>query len=344
MKNGSSWNRIIAVIICVLLIGTLMPGCAKKEAPKDPGTASDEWKPTKTIKLVVSVAPGGQIDTTIRGMVPYLQQALGGAPIIVENQSGAAGRVASQYVYDAAPDGYTILVTNASDVAMYNVSEETRYKTEDFTYIGTFCHEGAGLIASKDSGIKSVEDLVAYSQKKPVNYGAVHLASQNHMCSYFFTQAAGINAKIIPYAGGAPMLADIMGNHVQVGLVGLTLAVQANNDGRAVLIAQLSDHRSKIAPDAPAIKELYPEYKGSNYTFGVIAPPKLPENIKKAWVDAYQQACKNPEFVKWAEGAMLDINDIGPDAFKTLMANDKKMYESLPDVIEELKAAGGPGK
>jgi tripartite-type tricarboxylate transporter receptor subunit TctC len=336
MKKGSNWNKLLVLfVLCISLIGATGVGYAQKPA------VETAWTPNHTITLIVSVAAGGQVDTTIRGMVPYLIKYLGGkTTIMVENRAGAAGRIASQAVYDAKPDGYTILATNASDVAMYNVSETVRYKTEDFTYVGSFCNEGAGLIASKGSGIKSVADLVAASKKKPVTYGAVHLASQNHMCSYFLCEAAGINARIVPYAGGAPMLGDLMGNSVQVGLVGLTLAVQANKDGRVVLINQLSDHRSKIAPDVPAIKELYPGYKGSNYTFGVMAPPKMPANIKKAWVDAYQKTVKDPEFLKWADGVMLDIKDIGPEAMATLMANDKKLYESLPDVIAKLKAAG----
>jgi tripartite-type tricarboxylate transporter receptor subunit TctC len=252
---------------------------------------------------------------------------------------GSGGRIASQFVYDADPDGYTLLATNASDVSMGEVAQDVRYKTEEFTYIGTYTHEGAALIASKDSGITSVEELVAASKIKPINYGAVHLASQNHMCSYFLAEVTGMDAKIIPYSGGAPILADLMGNHIQVGLVGLSLGVNAHNDGRVTMLAQLSETRSNIAKDFPAIKEAYPDYKGSNYTFGVMAPPNVPEDIQAILVKAYQEAVKNPEFLKWADSAFLDINDIGPEAFEALMVNDKATYSSLMDIVKELKTA-----
>lgn len=327
MKKGSIWGKIFLVILCLFLFGAM---------PKEAKSA-DTW-PSKTIRLIVSVKPGGQIDTTIRGVAPYLSQILG-TPVVVENMAGAGGRIAAQYVYDAAPDGYTLLATNASDVSMGEVANKTRYKTENFTYIGSYCHEGAALIVSKGSGIKSIEELIAASKKKPINYGAVHLASQNHMCSYFLAEASGMKAKIVPYAGGAPILKDLLGNHIQAGLVGLSLGVNSHMNGQVVMIAQLSGTRSKIAKDFPAIKELYPSYKGSNYTFGVMAPPKVPDNIKTKLVAAYQEAIRNPEFQKWADSAHLDIKDIGPDAFKTLMVNDKATYTSLINIVEELKKA-----
>ena len=327
-KKGSGWNIIFVVIVCLLLFGAM---------PKEETPAADTW-PTKTIRLIVSVAPGGQVDTTIRGLVPPLRAILG-TPVVVENMAGAGGRIATQYVYDAAPDGYVLLATNASDVSMGEVAYKTRYRTEEFTYIGSYCHEGAALIVSKGSGIKSVEELIAASKKKPINYGAVHLASQNHMCSYFLAKATGLKANIVPYSGGGPIIADLLGNHIQTGLVGLSLGVRAHMNGQVVMIAQLSGTRSKIAKDFPAIKELYPSYKGSNYTFGIMAPPKLPDNIKNKLVAAYQEAIKSPEFQKWADSAFLDIKDIGPEAFKTLMVNDKALYTSLIDIVEELKKA-----
>lgn len=329
IKKVSNWRGIYLVILCVLMLMAIPQGTQ----------AADEW-PSKTIRMIVSVKPGGQIDSTIRGLVPYLSKNLG-AQIVVENMPGAGGRIASQYVYDAAPNGYTLLATNASDVSMGEVAYKTRYKTENFTYIGSYCHEGAALIVSKGSGVKSLEELIEQSKKKPINYGAVHLASQNHMCSHFLAEATGMQAKIVPYKGGAPILKDLLGNHIQAGLVGLSLGVKSHMNDQVVMVAQLSATRSKIAQDFPAIKESYPNYKGSNYTFGVMAPPNLPEDIKAKLVAAYQKAINEPEFQKWADSLFLDIKDIGPDAFKTLMENDKKLYISLIDIVEELKKAGG---
>jgi tripartite-type tricarboxylate transporter receptor subunit TctC len=323
-----SGSRRIAKTALVLILAVLFAATAFSAQ-----AAEKKW-PTGPIKFICAVAPGGVLDTMTRGVAPYMSAILG-VPIVVENMPGAGVRIASQFVYDAKPDGNTILFVNNSELTVGEIVHNPRYRTENFAYIDTFFVEGPALLVKHGSFNTLAEMLAAY-QNKPMKFGTIGTGGYYHLQALLLAEATGLNMTIVPYPGGAPIVADILGGHIDGGFTGLGIGYAMHQQKKLNLLAQVSRERDKAYADIPAITEAVPNFPGGPYIMGINAPPKLPADIARRLVDAYRGAIENKDFQAWTKKVALNITPLGPEEFKKRMVDTKANYSKYKD---KLKAA-----
>ena len=247
--------------------------------PAVPGASRADWLPSRTVKLVVPFAPGGQPDVVARALAEPLSRALG-QPVVVENRPGAGGNIAAEVVARSTPDGHTLLVGTNGPLAVSPAFESALpYDvTRDFapvTLIGTSPNL---VVVRADSGMRSLGDLVANARAAPgkLNFASVGKASISQLSMELLKSLASIDMVHIPYNGGAPAVTALLAGDVQVLSLNPTALIAHVQAGKLRVLAQSGARRSPLVPDVPTVAELgYRDYEAPVW-MAVMAPAGAP--------------------------------------------------------------------
>lgn len=218
--------------------------------------------PSRPITLVIPFPPGGSVDTAGRIVATELAARLG-QPVVVENRSGAAGSVGSEYVARSAPDGHTLVwgtvSSHAINMAMYS---SIRYDNlRDFAPITQLMEQPLLVVVPTGSPINTFAQLLA-AAKAPgskLSYGTPGVGTTGHLTGELLKRAIGLEAQHISYKGSNPMLTDLVGSQIDFGIDNLPSALAMVRGGRLKALAITSSERSPLAPDIPTLKEASPE-------------------------------------------------------------------------------------
>jgi len=250
--------------------------------------------PTRSIRVISPYPPGSASDTTGRVVLDQVSHLLGQA-IVVEPQPGAGGVVGFAAVARAAPDGYT-LVTSSTSMANGKVlhSHLAYDPLRDFVPVAIFGTQPNVLVASKQSGFKTVADLVAAAKAKPgtLTFASAGIGSTSHMAGEKFRLATKIDVRHIPFRENG--LAEVMAGRIDFYFIPLAAAASALHSGKLTVLAVSTPKRSALLPDAPTVAEAgYPGAE-SNFWVGLSAPAKTPMNVVNTLHDATEKALQDP--------------------------------------------------
>jgi len=254
------------------------------------GVADAQAWPTRPIRLISPFPAGSASDTTARVVVDQISQILGQS-LIVEPQAGAGGIIGFQMVAKANPDGYT-LVTSSSSMANGKVlhSHLPYDVLRDFTPVAMFGEQPNVLVASKESGFKTVADLVAAAKAKPgtLTFASAGVGSTSHMAGERFRLAAKIDVRHIPFRENG--LTEVMAGRIDYYFIPLAAAASALHSGKLTALAVSTPKRSALLPDVPTVAEAgYPDAK-SSFWVGLSAPAKTPASVVDKIHDATEKA------------------------------------------------------
>ncbi|MGE0222871.1 MAG: Bug family tripartite tricarboxylate transporter substrate binding protein [Acetobacteraceae bacterium] len=257
----------------ILAFGLLLCGAAG---------AQDKY-PSKPIRMVVPFSAGGPSDIVGRIVGAKMGEALG-QQIIVDNRAGAGGKIGSDIVAKAAPDGYTIVLatvsTHATNPSLYrNISYDP---IKDFAPIGKIGDIPLLLSVHPSVPAKNVAELVALVKNEPgkYNYGSPGLGSMGQLCNEAFkTQAGGLDLAHIPYRGGGQMMNDLVGGQISMVFEGTPTSLPQIQAGTIRQLAAGSTTRTSSLPDLPTMQEQ--GFKGFECSawFGLLAPARTPAPI-----------------------------------------------------------------
>ncbi len=237
--------------------------------------------PTRTVRIVVPYAPGGNTDFTARVIAGKLTEIFG-QQVVVENRAGGATNIGSDLVAKAAPDGYTILMGGASNAINMSLYQKLPYDTlRDFAPV-SLCVKGANVLAVHPSvPVKNIKELIALAKTRPgkLNYASSGLGSSNQMAGELFKMMAGVNIVHVPYKGNAPALTDTIGGQVEMIFSGVPLLVPHIQGGRIRAIGIGSLKRFPALPQVPTIDEAGLKGYEATTWFGMLAPIKTPKEI-----------------------------------------------------------------
>jgi tripartite-type tricarboxylate transporter receptor subunit TctC len=237
--------------------------------------------PTKPIKLIVPFPPGGTTDILARPLAQKLQEALG-QPVIVENRGGAGGTIGADVVAKSAADGYTFLVGATHHAIAHSLYTKLPYDiNKDLTPITVIAYVPNILVASPSFVPKTVAEVLAAAKLKPngISYGSAGNGTTHHMGGEMFKWMGGVELTHVPYKGGGPMMADLIGNQVQLAFETAPSATQQIKAGKIKAIAVTTDKRLPNLPDVPTIKEAgLKDFELVTY-YGLFAPASTPKNI-----------------------------------------------------------------
>lgn len=245
------------------------------------GGALAQTYPSKPVRMIVAVPPGGPADTLARLVGPRLSEALG-QTVVIDNRPGANGIIAYEMAARSTPDGYTF-VTVAAGVAI----NPSLYRSVPYDPIKDFAPITLGitvpniLVVHPSVKAGSVRELVALANATPgkLTFASAGNGTSGHLALELFRQMTGIDVIHVPYKGGGPALADLMGGQVQA-LFSIALAATPQiKAGRLRALAISSARRSPVAPDLPTVAELgLPGFEVVGW-FGWLAPAKTPPAI-----------------------------------------------------------------
>jgi tripartite-type tricarboxylate transporter receptor subunit TctC len=235
--------------------------------------------PTKPIRMIVAVPPGGPADTLARLVAPKLTEALG-QTVVIDNRPGANGNIAYETAARAAPDGYTFVLAAAGVAINPSLYREVRFDpVNDFAAITHGISVPNILIVHPSVPANSVKELIALGKTRPVNFASAGNGSSGHLALEQFKTVSGMPLAHIPYKGGGPALAEVIGGQVQA-LFSLALAATPQiKAGKVRALAITSAQRSRVAPELPTIAESgFPGFEVIGW-FGWLAPARTPQPI-----------------------------------------------------------------
>ena len=249
-----------------------------------------DW-PTKQVTVISAYPPGGTSDIITR-LVADLLTAKYGQQFVVENVAGAAGALAGGKLARSAPDGYTIMVSGSAPIAANKVVQKNlAYDPQvDFTPITVVAESCALLSASATAPAKTLQDLIAYAKANPgkVNIGNPGAGTKGHICAAMIGMQAGVEINHIPYKGSPPLLADLLGGHIDFALDAPSNYLQHIRDGKIQGVAVTTSERVGEIPDVKTVAEQGFDGFDQTLWFGAVGPKDMPADI----VDKIHMAIK----------------------------------------------------
>ncbi|HEY8070268.1 MAG TPA: tripartite tricarboxylate transporter substrate binding protein [Burkholderiales bacterium] len=246
-----------------------------------PGPALGQGYPSHPIRLIVPFSPGAGTDAIARILAQKLSESLG-QPIVVDNRPGAGGTIGTEIVAKAAGDGYTLLFSPAAHAINPSIYPKLGYDTEkDLVTIAIAASLPVVLAVEASVPAKSVGELVALAKAEP---GRLTMASAGngtvfHLTGEMFKTAAGIDIVHVPFKGGAPAMAALVGGQVTMAFeTSLTIAPHVKS-GKLRALAVASENRIGIFPEVPTLAQAgYPGILSENW-YGLYAPAGTPRDI-----------------------------------------------------------------
>jgi tripartite-type tricarboxylate transporter receptor subunit TctC len=236
--------------------------------------------PDHPIRLVVPFAAGGNADAVGRVVAEEMHQALG-QPVVVDNRGGAGGSIGAEAVAKSPPDGYTLLVASNGPMTVNPfVQAKLGYDPlKDFAAVALTSYVPHCLALNPGVAAKTMPELVALSQDKPVDIATSGVGSAGHLTLERLKAATGAKLTNIPYKSGGALLPDLLSGTVQGAMTEFSIALPQHQAGKVRIIGVASAHRAKLAPDVPTfIEGGVKDFTAHSY-IGIVAPAKTPPAI-----------------------------------------------------------------
>ena len=242
--------------------------------------------PTKPIRIVVPIAPGGSTDYLGRLVAQKLGERIS-QPVIVDNRPGAGGNIGTDLVAKAPPDGYTVVAANVSSVAI----NQSLYKKmpydpiKDLAPITLLAVFPNVIIVNRSFPAKTLKELIALAKAKPdsLTFASAGNGSSTHLSPELLNTMAGIRMRHVPYKGGGPALVAVMSGEVSMYFSSVVAAAPQIQAGKLAAIAVTSNKRWPLLPEVPTVAESgLPKYEALNW-IGLLAPARTPPAILDWW-------------------------------------------------------------
>jgi tripartite-type tricarboxylate transporter receptor subunit TctC len=280
--------------------------------------------------------PGGGSDTVARIVTPKLHDALG-QQWVVDNRGGAAGNIATEIVTRALPDGYTVLMgfstTLTVNPMLYNVPFDV---AKDLQPVIMLAAGPYMLVVHPSVGANSVRELInlAKSRSRTFNYASSGTGSPHHLAAELFKLRAGIDMVHVPYKGGGPAAAAVLGGEVEVLFASLPSVVPLIKGGRIRPLAVTGLKRASVAPEVPTIAESgFPKFDVTSW-YGLLLPARAPERIVSTVFQAATKALKASDVQEGMARQGLEVAGMGPREFTAQIRAESETWAKV------IKAAG----
>jgi tripartite-type tricarboxylate transporter receptor subunit TctC len=272
--------------LLILAVAALLPLTAVAQA----------W-PSRSIRLVVTFAPGGGADFVGRAIAQPLSEVLG-QTVVVDNRAGANGVVGADIAAKAAPDGYTLLLGAAGTLSVApHLGEPLPFDPiKDFVPVSLVATGSFVVTVNKALPVNSIPELIAYAKANPgkLNFGSSGKGGAPHLATELFASMAGVKMVHVPYRGLGPAVADLLAGQIQVLFADVPLVVEQVKAGNLKALAITGTTRSSVMPDLPTVAEAgLPGYSAGTW-YGIFLPARTPPEIVARLSKALEQVLAAP--------------------------------------------------
>lgn len=289
-------------------------------------TAADKW-PAKPVTIVVPYSAGGGTDIVARVVAQRLSE-LWGKPVVVDNRTGANGAIGSGYVAKSPPDGHTLLLVVGSHVINPVLMKSLPYDTaKAFTPITRLAISPMVLVVSSKSPYQTLNDVLAAALKEELAIG--YSEGQTRLTGELIRQAGGLKTIGVPYKGGAPIMVDIIGGHLPLGLTSVLTALPHIQSGNLRVIGVAANERMAIFPNALTFKEAGLKDVESLNWYGLFGPAGLPAGVVSQINRDLKKVTADPALIKQMHDQGAEIVMTPPTEFVSFLQQETTKWQQV---------------
>lgn len=283
------------------------------------GSASAQPYPDKPIRVIAAQSAGSSLDIILRIVTVRMSELLG-QQLVIDNRGGAGGIIGVELAARAMPDGYTLLAGAPSSmiISIFAYRKLTFDTLKDFDPISMLVNAEGVLAVNPGVPAKSVQELIALAKSQPgkLNMSSAGIGSSSHLAGVMFTSLTGIDTVHVPYKGGGPMAAAVVGGEAQWLIAPAASVMGQIKAGRLRALALSSKQRSPLLPDLPTIAEAgVPGYEYTSWS-AVFAPKGTARNIIKSLHAMIQKVLAEPDLIQqFANQGLAPLGSASPEEF-----------------------------
>jgi len=301
-------------------------------------TAFSQSYPTRPVRIVVPLSPGGFADTPARMLAPRLSEQLG-RQFFIENKPGAGGTIGADFVAKSPPDGYTLLLTGTPHVISAHLYKKLPYDAlKDFTHIALIASGPYALVVNPQKvAANSVRELVALAKAQPgkIDYASSGNGSAQHLVGALFNAMAGIDLNHVPYKGSGPAMQDLIGGQVGVSFAGVPNVLGHIRAGRLKALGVTTPKRWSELPDVPTLAEAGVAGYEATLWLNISGPANMPADIVKRLNTEITKALQDAEVQKNFRSGGVDATAMGPQELERFMRAE---YDKWGKVVRDTGA------
>ncbi|WP_206030080.1 tripartite tricarboxylate transporter substrate binding protein [Roseomonas sp. AR75] len=293
--------------------------------------AQEAW-PSRPIRIVLPYTPGGGTDGLARTLASFMQGRLNQS-VVVENRPGAGGNLATEFVANARPDGYTLLIGNQGPMTV----NPTLFRgtmpvdpAEALVPIAMVAETQLVVVAGPGSRATTLQGLIdeARQANGRMTYATPSIGAAGHLAMALLLQRAGVTATSVPYRGAAPALNDVAAGHVAVTASTLPSVLGLIEGNKLRALAVTGDRRAAQLPNVPTVAETLPGYRVTAW-YGLLAPRGTPAPILGQLAQAVDAALSSPEMLQRLRADGTDPYPMDAAAFAAFMREERTRWAEV---------------
>jgi len=294
--------------------------------------------PSRPVRIVVPLSPGGFADTPARMLAPRLSEQLG-RQFFVENRPGAGGTIGWDFTAKSAPDGHTLAITGSTHLVSAHLYKNLAYDVfKDFTHIAMVASGPYVLVVNPQKvAAGSVRELIALAKSKPgqIDYASSGNGSSQHLVGALFISMTGAQLNHVPYKGSGPAMQDLLGAQVGVSFAGVPNVLSHVKSGRLKALGVTTAQRWSELPDVPTLAEAgVPGYEATVW-LSISGPAGMPADIVQRLNAEVAKALRDPELQSSFRAAGVEPISMSP---QELLTYTRAEYEKWGRVVRETGA------
>ena len=286
------------------------------------GATQAQQYPSRPVRIVVPLSPGGFADTPTRMLAPRLAEQFG-KPLFIDNKPGAGGTIGAEFVAKSPPDGHTLVITGSTHVITAHLYKKLPYDAlRDFTHICMIASGPYALVVNAQKiPAASVRELIALVKAQPgkIDYASSGNGSSQHLVGALFNAMAGVELNHVPYKGSAPAMQDLLAAQVGVSFAGIPNVLGHVKAGRLRALGVTTPKRWVDLPDVPTLAEAgVPGYEATLW-LSISGPPGMPAPIVQRLYAEISKALQDPELQSSFRAAGVEALSMGPEELGRFM-------------------------
>src|SRR5262249_6246570 len=298
-----------------------------------PAAAAAQDFPTKPIRIVVNVAPGGGVDLAARLVALKLGEKLG-QTVIVENRGGGSGNIAAEFVYQSEPDGYTLLAAPGASISINDLLfKKLGYDPVKYEPVALLTSVPLALVVRPGFPAKDFQELLAYAKANPgkLNYASNGIGTAGHLTAELFDLTAGVRIVHVPYKGTNPVLNDILADHVDLTFIQYSALLDLYKTGRGKILAVANAKRVESMPEVPTCAELgFPDIVSNTWNI-LAAPPETPTDVLARLNRAINEILSEPDVKQRFNKAETTVEGGSVEDARKYIAADRARWKKVID-------------
>lgn len=301
-------------------------------------TARAEY-PERQIRVIVPFGAGGSIDVVARVIGTKMAEVLN-VPVAVFNKPGAGGNIGASEIARSAPDGYSLLISGPTSLALSRSLAETPFKyPDDFTPISLTASAGYSILVGSNEPYKSLQELIDASKKDPkiIKIGVAAVGSGNHLAIEYLKSKTGLNGVSVNFPGNAGVATALLGGYINMAVDAASVALPYVKAGQMRALAVTSLSRSKLLPDIPTVAESnFPDFN-FGFSVGFFAPKGTPAPIAEKLSRTIAEIVRSPEIKERLETLGYQVHGNTPSEFKVVIDEENSRVDKM---VKDLRAHG----